>query len=159
VLNNHHNAEEAASDVFCNMVDKVKYFQAIQETDLPGLIYVCAKNMAINHYNKLFHQSENEMSATYYSDDESEGIQRSFADESVDIVQTVLDNEFLRYVAELIKVLPNDQQAVIMLKYFYNFRNDEIADIMGVNRNNIDSKVYRAKNNLQKLLTEAKVDI
>ena len=159
ILKNHHNAEEAASDVFIMIIDKVKYFREICESDLPGLIYICSRNMAINHYRKLSNRSAREISSTYYpNDEESTGGECIFVDTSVDVEQTVIDHDFLQYVKTLIKSLPDDQQVVIMLKYFYNFRNNEIADIMGITRSNIDSKVYRAKHNLQTLLSKNKTD-
>lgn len=155
ILKNHHNAEAAVSDTFLRIILRVKLFQSVKKEALPGMICICAKNVAINRYNQLSKKSQKEMSFTYYADDEAEGSQRTIVDQSVDIEQAVIDNEYIQYVAGLIKTLPEDQQSVIMLKYYYNFRNHEIADIMGVDRNNIDSKLHRAKNNLARLLSDS----
>ncbi|MBQ7828429.1 MAG: RNA polymerase sigma factor [Clostridia bacterium] len=154
VLKNHHNAEAAVSDTFLRIILQVKLFQSVEKEKLPGLVYVFAKRSALNRYKQLSNRSKKETSSIYYTDDDDEGTPRALIDRSADVEQIVLDNEYIRHVADLIKTLPEDQQTVIALKYHYNFRNDEIAVIMGVNRNNIDSKVHRAKNNLHKLLSD-----
>ena len=52
-----------------------------------------------------------------------------------------------------ISELPPNYQAVLILRYQLDLTNQEIADTLGVNKENIEVKIHRARNALRKVLT------
>jgi RNA polymerase sigma-70 factor (ECF subfamily) len=151
ILKNTADAEDALTDTFLRIIDNLEKFTAVEEDHLPGLIAICTKNTALNFYKKNARQNAHE---TFSTPSEEEGATVDFIDPDAEIEQRVLDHEFVLEVAEMMKSLPEEQQAVVALKYFYHYRNSEIADLLGISRNAVDSRLFRAKNNLRKLLED-----
>ena len=149
----HTDAEDAVTDTFVRIIDNLEKFTEVDKDKLPGLIAVCTKNVALNAYQKKSRQNARETSSTVY-DDEDEAVTVDFADPDAGVEQAVLDGEFIQKVAELIRRLPEEQQTVVVLKYFYHYRNGEIADLLKLSRNAADSRLFRAKNSLRKMLSE-----
>lgn len=153
ILKNQADAEDAVTDTFVRIIDNLEKFTEVEKDKLPGLIAVCTKNVALNAYQKKSRQNARETSSTVY-DDEDEAVTVDFADPDAEVEQAVLDSEFIQKVAELIRRLPEEQQSVVVLKYFYHYRNGEIADLLKLSRNAADSRLFRAKNSLRKMLSE-----
>ena len=153
ILKNQADAEDAVTDTFVRIIDNLEKFTEVEKDKLPGLIAVCTKNVALNAYQKKSRQYARETSSTVY-DDEDEAVTVDFADPDAEVEQAVLDGEFIQKVAELIRRLPEEQQTVVVLKYFYHYRNGEIADLLKLSRNAADSRLFRAKNSLRKMLSE-----
>ena len=153
ILKNQADAEDAVTDTFVRIIDNLEKFTEVEKDKLPGLIAVCTKNVALNAYQKKSRQYARETSSTVY-DDEDEAVTVDFADPDAEVEQAVLDGEFIQKVAELIRRLPEEQQSVVVLKYFYHYRNGEIADLLKLSRNAADSRLFRAKNSLRKMLSE-----
>jgi RNA polymerase sigma factor (sigma-70 family) len=109
--------------------------------------------VALNAYQKKSRQNARETSSTVY-DDEDEAVTVDFADPDAEVEQAVLDGEFIQKVADMIRRLPEEQQSVVVLKYFYHYRSGEIADLLKLSRNAADSRLFRAKNSLRKMLSE-----
>lgn len=153
ILKNPADAEDAVTDTFVRIIDNLEKFTDVEEEKLPGLIAVCTKNVALNAYQKKSRQNARETSSTVYCEDE-EKVTVDIADPDAKVEQAVLDGEFIRQVAELIRHLPEEQQAVLVLKYFYHYRNNEIAELLDISRTAVDSRLFRAKNSLRKMLAE-----
>jgi RNA polymerase sigma-70 factor (ECF subfamily) len=153
ILKNQADAEDAVTDTFVRIIDNLEKFTEVEKDKLPGLIAVCTKNVALNAYQKKSRQNEHETSTTVYNEEE-EIATVDFADPDAEVEQAVLDGEFIQKVAELIRHLPEEQQSVVVLRYFYHYRNSEIAELMNLSRTAVDSKLFRAKNSLRKMLSE-----
>ncbi|MBO5779014.1 MAG: RNA polymerase sigma factor [Clostridia bacterium] len=151
ILKNAADAEDAVTDTFLRIIDNVEKFTAVAQDQLPGLIAICTKNTALNFYKKNARQNAHE---TFSTHSEEEGTTVELIDYDAEIEQRVMDHEFILEVAEMIKRLPEEQQAVVALKYFYHYRNNEIADLLGISRNAVDSRLFRAKSTLRKMLED-----
>lgn len=153
ILKNAADAEDAVTDTFMRIIDNLEKFTQMEQEKLPGLIAICTKNTALNLYKKKSRQNAREVSSTLY-DDEEENITIDFADPDASVEQAVLDNEFILEVAKMIEQLPEEQQIVVVLKYFYHYRNGEIAELLNLSRTAVDSRLFRAKNSLRKMLAD-----
>ena len=153
ILKNQADAEDAVTDTFVRIIDTLEKFTEVDKDKLPGLVAVCTKNVALNAYQKKSRQNARETSSSLY-DEEDEAVIVDFADPNAVVEQTVLDKEFSQQVAELIHRLPEEQQAVVVLKYFYHYRNFEIAELLALSQTAVDSRLFRAKNSLRKMLSE-----
>ena len=60
------------------------------------------------------------------------------------------DNSLL----EIIAVLPVKDRNIIYLYYFENYTVPEIADILQMNRNTVNSRLQRARNKLKEILVD-----
>lgn len=64
------------------------------------------------------------------------------------------ENEILDFLAEKIKELPEKYRVVIILKYMQGFSYEEISEILGISRNLVKIRIYRAKEKLYNELKE-----
>lgn len=75
-------------------------------------------------------------------------------DTDVNLDQALLDKEFISEVKALLADLPADISTMVVYKYLYHYRNAEIAELMGVDRAEVNTKLSRARKKLQKLLAD-----
>ncbi len=151
ILKNTADAEDAVTDTFLRIIDNLEKFTAVKQDQLPGLIAICTKNTALNFYRKNARQNAHE---TFSTSLEEEGATMVLIDPDAEIEQRVMDQEFISEVAEMIHRLPEEQQVVVALKYYYHYRSNEIAELLGITRNAVDTRLFRAKSNLRKMLDD-----
>ncbi len=52
ILNNTHDAEDAAMEAFCSISENVKMFLDLNADETASLLCIITKNIAINMYNR-----------------------------------------------------------------------------------------------------------
>lgn len=72
--------------------------------------------------------------------------------EEVAITSTEIDNIDKMFLYEQIKQLPQELRVVITLFYYEDLRIKEIADILGISRGAVKTRLYRGRNELKVLL-------
>ena len=65
-----------------------------------------------------------------------------------DVLELIINQETIEELRQAIDRLDDMHRDVIILKYYYHKKNIEIADIMGVDVNVINARVFRAKKKL-----------
>lgn len=75
-----------------------------------------------------------------------------FADDSEELIDQIIRDEEYRALYRAIGLLPKDQNEVITLFYFENLPIRSISDIMGKKETYIKVLLYRARENLKKIL-------
>jgi RNA polymerase sigma-70 factor, ECF subfamily len=69
--------------------------------------------------------------------------------------EIVLERSELRSeIKAALNELPSTYQAVLMLRYQIGLNNQEIADTLGLNKENIEVKIHRARKSLRKILVK-----
>jgi len=67
--------------------------------------------------------------------------------------QLVFEREELKhFIFEAINELPESYRAVVILRYQMDLNNQEIAEVLGVSKENIEVKVHRARKALRKIV-------
>ncbi len=68
----------------------------------------------------------------------------------------VYENDFeLQFeIAEILKILSDNQRRVIICKYFYNYSDNEISELMGISRQAVNGLKNRALKILRQLYLE-----
>lgn len=66
------------------------------------------------------------------------------------------ENEFIQerrhQLSQILEILPDRQKEVIHLKYYQNFDNKQISDILNVNYQSVSNLLYRALNSIKEKL-------
>lgn len=149
ILNNHHDAEDAVMETFCRISENVKQFVHLEKTETAALVSIYTRNVAINLYNRKKKQREifdmsGEIESCQACGDPMSGNPQALIvdDETVDIVYNALDRLEAKY------------RDAIVLKYYYHLKNVEIANILGLDVNTVNSHIFRAKSKLREILGE-----
>jgi RNA polymerase sigma-70 factor (ECF subfamily) len=149
ILNNSHDAEDAVQETFYRISCNVKDFLDPELPDTIGLISIYTRNVALNMYNRkkkqhvLFDQREDisDMSINMEAPGE-------------DVEEILINKETVEMVRNAINQLDDMYRDIVLMKYYYHKRNVEIADIIGIERSQVNGRLFRAKKMLREILGE-----
>lgn len=151
ILKNKEDAQDAVSDAFVAIIKNVDKFWASEH--LEGFVMVTTKNAACARYTKMTNKNQHESPFTYFEDEES-GLLLDIEDTTVNLDQALVDSEFIEEVKKLLNDFPADVSTIVVYKFLYHYRNSEIAEMMGMDRAEVNMKLFRARKKLQKLLKD-----
>ncbi len=118
------------------------FFKALKSADdsiaefKPWLMRVC-RNTYYDYYKK---QKRHEKLA------------EEIVDESEHAVDKIIRGEQYQALYRAMELLPDAQREVVMLFYFENIKVGDIAQIVGKTPDNVKVMMYRARENLKKIL-------
>ncbi|HAJ96735.1 MAG TPA: RNA polymerase subunit sigma-24 [Ruminococcus sp.] len=141
-VGSHEDAEECVSDVF---TDIFLQFDQIEEGKLQSYIRTVSKRKSINYFHRLTAKPLS------ISMDEPEA-ETAVSGENIeqDYDKTVLR----RILLDKVKLLGEPDTTIIMMKYYYDYKPDEIAESVHLNRTAVRKRLSRAMKRLAKLLEE-----
>ncbi len=149
ILNNHHDAEDAVMEAFRHITENVKTFMSLDRDETAALVSVYTRNVAINLYKRKKKQREifdmsGDTEAYQACGDPRQGNPQALiiSDETVDLVHAAVNQ------------LDDKYREVIILKYFYHMKNVEIADVLKLEQNTVNSHIFRARKMLKEIMGE-----
>lgn len=151
ILRNYHDSQDAVQDAFYNITATYELFSEASAPATAALVHIYVKNAAINIYNKNKRHSKVVMLC-----DNIEEIAQDIIDEDADIQQMVINNETTEMISDAIDKLDDMYRDLIIMKYYYHMRNIDISQVLNIDCNKINGRIFRAKQKLRELLgTEA----
>lgn len=84
--------------------------------------------------------------------DNIEEVAKDIVDEDADVQRIVIDNETTKIISEAVDKLDDMYRDLIIMKYYYHMRNVDIAQILNIDSNKINSRIFRAKQKLKEIL-------
>ncbi len=148
ILNNTHDSEDAVQDALYNITFTYDLFRKPREKATATLVYIYTRNAAINIYNKNKRHSK----VVELVDSVDKSIYDIADDE--DVSKIALDNETSRLVSDAIDQLDEMYRDVIIMKYYYNMKNIEIAKVLDKDTNTVAGRLFRARAKLKEILGE-----
>ncbi|OED32371.1 RNA polymerase subunit sigma-70 [Planococcus maritimus] len=137
--------EECINDVFLTIWNQAKQFEGDTE-DFRKWLCVITKYKAIDTYRKATKRLEKETA--------TQDIEVSSPDSSErNLLIAENKNELLQLMAEM-NVLDRD---ILVMKFFLEMTNEEIALHMGLTKAAIDNRIYRGKKRLQEKCSVKKI--
>jgi len=147
-VKNKEDAEDITQDVFFTIYKNIKGFKF--ESKISTWIYRIAVNRSLNHIrNRKLSRIFNKISLK----EESEGKEAEIPaaqDSSADF--KVITKEKKNIISKALNGLPSNQRVAFTLYNIEGFTYEEIAEIMGCSISSVESRIHRAKMNLQKKL-------
>jgi len=148
ILGNMQDAEDAVQEAFLRISKNAENFSEPKSPDTIALVSIYTRNVAINLYRR--NKKRNEL---FGNDGDLDNV-ISAAAESEDIAQLIVNDETVEIVRRAINLLDEPYKDVILLKYYYHKKNIEIAEVLGVDANTVNGRVFRAKKKLKELIGE-----
>ena len=133
-------AEDLCEDTFFRLMVKRPHYDG--STSFKTWLYGIGKRLAFNFIkrNKVIKFS-NEEEAVRQADEYS-------------LEESYVKTERHAALHECIKLLPEDERALIWLTYFEDVSVKDAAKLLGKSENSISAKLYRIRKKLEKMLTE-----
>jgi len=140
-VGNRHDAEDLTNQTFVKMLESIGRFEW-RKVPISAWLFRIAHNLAMDHFRASRRlQSEEELPESEYAAEHS-------AEE--DAFQAIGRRSMLA----MIENLSRDQQQVLTLKFVFNFRNSEVATILGKKEGAIKSLQHRALATLHRQLSK-----
>ena len=116
-------------------------------------LYVVARNLYYNYYNRQKKQMTIESSDFEHAALKVHTSGREVLIQS-DILEEVLHKEEKKQLLEAVSQLKGQKKEVILLQYFGDFSQKEIAAMLKITPGNVKVLSYRAKKELKEYLTK-----
>ena len=135
-VQNIHLAEDLTEDTFVKLIARRPRFSG--KSTFKTWLYSIGRNVALDHLRK------NAKLPTVSAEEATALI----ADEA-DVARNYLRTAQKLQVHEALKRLNKDYRQVLVLIYFEDFQNEQVASVMGKSKKQIENLVYRAKLSLK----------
>jgi RNA polymerase sigma-70 factor (ECF subfamily) len=149
-----YEAEDLTQEVFVRVSQALKAFRG--ESELSTWIYRIATNAALDRLRSpSFQRTIQDCPANpFVADGESElDVRNAWTGEKVPLVEgQVFRKEMNDCFRNLINSLPEAYRTALVLSEFEGFRNNEIAEILGVTLDTIKIRLHRARERLKEEL-------
>lgn len=146
ILKNHHDAEDVVQASFIKMSKHLDKIGEIKCKKTRAYVVIIVRNLALDRYRQKKRAIPTDFSDELYAD--------SLQDDGMSLEQHVLNLENSKEIMIQLMQLNQDYSDILALRYFHEYSNPEIADLLGITVENVSVRLYRAKAALKKLLSE-----
>ena len=141
-VHDRDEAEDIAQDVFVQVFESLGKFRF--ESKLSTWFYRIAVNRSINH-------CKSPRGRAIKIDIDSWKQQEVAQTIEMPQQQILEEQEQIKLLHKAIDKLPENQRTALILNKYEELSYKEIADVMGVSLSSVESLLFRAKNNLEKI--------
>jgi RNA polymerase sigma-70 factor, ECF subfamily len=128
-------AADILQDAFYNFFHYFKNKEVPEDTISRKYLYRTARNLVINHYNK---SSTRQESALFSEDTVKDGHSANVEDYITDKLHRESQEEMLQAA---LQTLPEKQRSAIILKYYHDFKLEEISQILDTSVSSVSRMV------------------
>ena len=141
IIGQYQEAEDIAQEVFLTVYEKLYQFDVGKK--FAPWIHKIAVNTAISALRKRKKVINVSFDETYIQDDTS--------GDSDDPQVYFERNELSGFINEVIMELPESYRIIIALRFQMDYTNGEIAEHLGISKENVEVKVHRARKAMRNL--------
>ena len=146
-VGSREDAEECMSDIFSEIF---LHFDRIEDGKLQSYIRTVTKRTAIDAFRRLSNLPE------MLSIDDEEAQEVASA---LDVEQAYDESALRQILLDKIQMLGEPDATIIMMKFFYDRKSDEIAKAVHLNPVAVRMRVNRAMTRLRKLLNDENITL
>lgn len=151
IVKNDELADDIFQDTFVKAIMTIKQGRYTESGKFSAWISRIAHNLIIDHYRQ--EKSENTVSA----DNEDNDLlnRRDLCEENIE--HHLVTQQIHQDIRRLIKVLPENQREVLIMRYYKNMSFKEIADATGVSINTALGRMRYAIMNMRRIADENRI--
>lgn len=152
ILKRHEDAQDVVQEAFVKAYLSIDSFQGT--SSFFTWFYRIVVNMAIDFRRKMGRKDRETISIDV---DERDAIEQTIASGAANQPENPLDNalrsEQARQINKVLGEISEDHRAVIVLREVEGLRYEQIADVLGISKGTVMSRLHYARKKLQQLLT------
>jgi RNA polymerase sigma-70 factor (ECF subfamily) len=151
-VSSYADAEDLAQEVFIELFESLPEFR--NESKLSTWIYRIAVNKSLNFIRKKKRESVFSSFTSFFETNDRQQA-KDFNDprSSDEADRQVNSMELHKALKDAINRLPKNQRIAFILNKYQDLSYKEVADVMDVSLSSVESLLFRAKMNLQQLLS------
>jgi RNA polymerase sigma-70 factor (ECF subfamily) len=146
---NKEDAEDLTQELFARIFSNLKNYN--KEFKFSTWLYKIAYNLAIDFKRK----NKNTPTLSFNGDSKEEKIilkQTENRDSITEIENVIEKEEIYKKIKNALLTLPENQRMAIILKIYEEKNYSEISEIMDISKSAVESLLFRARDNLKKIL-------
>lgn len=147
ILKNAHDSQDAVQEAFYHIVSTSELFENASSQATAALVHIYVKHAAINLFRKNTRQSKVVLLC-----DNVESIAKDVSAEDSDIERIMIDGETAAIVSTAVDKLAPLYRDLVIMKYYYHMRNIDIAQVLKIDSNTVNNRIFRAKQKLKEIL-------
>ena len=144
-----NNAEDLAQEVFMKIDKGLKDFKG--QSSLSTWVYRIATNAALDMLkSRALRESKDKISLNAHLEEaETEDTGILVEEPSLSAEREAVRNEMNECIREFVNKLPDNYRTVIILSEIKDLKNQEVADILGINLDAVKIRLHRARARLK----------
>lgn len=144
ILNNYHDAEDVIQNAFIKLSRHLDNISDVKCKKTRAFLVIIVRNLSLDRCR--------EKKRIVPVDFEEE--QRDVADDKISLEEHVLHLERGKELAKALDKIHPAYADILSLKYYYEYSNKEIGELINLSSDNVSLKLHRAKAALRKILSE-----
>ncbi len=152
MVKNRDLAEDLFQETFIKVVNTLKLGKYNHEGKFLPWVKRIAHNLAIDHFRKMKKRNE------IHNRDEYD-LMANIPEESLNIEQTIVNEQIMSSLKTLVEELPLEQKEVIKMRIYMGLSFKEIAEETDVSINTSLGRMRYALINLRKLITDKNLNL
>lgn len=141
ILKDKYLAEDAVHNAFLSLIKSSKKINEMKCNEICNYLLIINRNVSYAIYN------EEEKNKWHYVDDIEDVIVSS---DNIELEYEILEDT--KKLFDMIKELETNYSDVLVLKFFYDMSDAEIANALSITVENVRVRFFRGKNKLKKKL-------
>ena len=152
-VNSYADAEDLTQDVFIELFESLPNFR--YESKLSTWIYRIAVNKSLNYVRKRKRDSFfSNITSTFGLPEKENSFITHNSESSKGADHEINTKELHSTLKQAINKLPRNQKISFILNKYQDLSYKEVADVMDISLSSVESLIFRAKCNLQKILSD-----
>lgn len=148
-VNHTEDAKEIVQDTFLKVYRHINDFRGLEREEIIAMIVIYTKNTSLDFLRKKSRRIKADP-LTY--EDEEEVKEYEIPDDQDSPEEIIINVDIRERLGKYIGLLPDSQREVIVLKYYHNKKDKEIAEILSIDESAVSSRLNRAKVKLREMI-------
>lgn len=127
----------------------IKDFRKLKREEIVGLIVIYTRNTSLDFIRKQVRRIKL-ISLTYEDDEDVKEYEIPSGEDTPEDI--IILKDIKERLGKYVDLLPDAQRDVIILKYYHNKKDKEIAEILNIEESAVSSRVNRAKAKLREMI-------
>lgn len=127
----------------------IKDFRKLKREEIVGLIVIYTRNTSLDFIRKQVRRIK-PISLTYEDEEEVKEYEIPSGEDTPEDI--IIRKDIKERLGKYVDLLPDAQRDVIILKYYHNKKDQEIAEILNIDKSAVSSRVNRAKAKLREMI-------
>lgn len=149
IIDDTDSIEDVVQETFISLLDKLELLESLELYKLNSYIAITAKRKAYSFNEKRSKTLTNEF---YYTNESNESIIDTIPSASKSIEEIIEYQEDYSKIMSIMDRLPDKYKEILLLKYRYDYKDDEIAAQFNLKPNSVRMYLKRSREKLLRLI-------
>ena len=150
ILKSDSQTDDVVNDTFMKVIRYKKKFIDTSEDERIRLLIICTRSVCFNIYNRN-KKIRFESLESFYRNDDGKDARLELSDD-VDLLKILVDEETAAFLQNAINELNSPAREMIILKYYHDMKNVEIAEFYKMNPSTVNTIIQRSVKQLRREL-------